>query len=328
MILAPSSAPTVTMITEVLTTVFADNFETSQGWTVVNEPALTDGAWESGVPVGGGDRGDPAFDADGSGACYLTDNVDGNSDVDGGATHLLSPVFDLSSYVDAHISYAYWYRNDFGGNPNTDVWLIEISDNAGANWTTVLNTMSSSSTWTNMTIDVANFVSLTNQVQMRFTASDPPPGAVVEAGLDAFRIDACSGAVMTLPGACAGVFSLTTINTSADPVAGSSITLDCTAVSNVTGPVFQGFVIGLSQAQLPLSSCGCTLHPTLDLIDIQVGSWSSSSLATWSLPFALPPGTAGLQFYVQGFAAEVTAGTCTEAGLPLNTTDALRVTVQ
>lgn len=328
MLTNPSSAPSLTITTEVLTTVFEDNFQSNLGWTVTNEPTLTDGAWERGVPAGGGDRGDPASDADGSGACYLTDNVDGNSDVDGGATQLTSPVFDLSSYIEAHISFAYWYTNNFGGNPNTDTWSIEISDNGGASWASVLNTTASTTSWTNLTVDVSNFVSLTSQVQLRFTASDPGTGAVVEAGVDAFRVDVCNGAIMAIPGACTGVFSLTTIEASATPLAGTSITFDCTAVSNVTGPVFEGFVLGLNQAPFPLVSCGCTLHPTLDSIDIQLGNWSSSALATWSLPFVLPLGTAGVQFYVQGFAAELTAGTCTEAGLPLNTTDALRVTVQ
>lgn len=328
-VVLPGGAPAVTYASKVLTNVFTDDFESNLGWTVVNDAALTDGAWDRGTPVGGGDRGDPAVAAGGSGQCYLTDNVDGNSDVDGGATSLLSPVFDMSSYLSATISYAYWYTNNNGSNPGTDIWLIEISNNGGATWVPVLSTTASTTTWTTMNIDVANFVPLTSQVRMRFTASDPGTGAVVEAGVDAFRVDACIAPPTSfLPGACAGIFAASTIEAAAAPVAGTSLTFECSAVSQVAGTVITGFVLGFQQANSPLPSCGCTLVPTLNLLDVQLGSWASPAIESWSLPITLPPGTAGMQLYVQGFIAEVGAGTCTEAGLPLNTTDALRVTVQ
>lgn len=331
LVAAPFDAPAGSFATQALSlsNLFDDDFESNQGWTVVNDAALTDGAWDRGAPVGGGDRGDPATDSDGSGQCYLTDNVDGNSDVDGGTTSLLSPLFDLSSYPAASISYSYWYTNNFGGNPGTDTWLIEISDNAGATWSAVLSTTASTSDWVDQTIDVGSFVSLTSQVRMRFTASDTGSGAVVEAGVDAFRVDICADPpTQVLPGACAGAFSLSTIGTDTDPLAGSTVTLECSAVSQVAGPVFQGFVIGLSQVNLPLASCGCVLHPSLDVIDIQLGSWASPALESWSLPLVLPPAASGAVIYAQGFIAELTASTCTEAGLALNTTDGLRITVQ
>lgn len=169
-----------------------DNFEADQGWTVANSPGLGDGAWDRGVPVGGGDRGDPATDSDGSGQCWLTDNADGNTDVDDGTTILTSPLFDLSTLQNPQVTYARWFSNNTGGGPETDTLVVEISENDGASWT-ILETVGPTSSDANPEISGGWFsktypIPAASQFRIRFTAEDVNPQSVVEAGIDAFAI--------------------------------------------------------------------------------------------------------------------------------------------
>ena len=178
---APASVYQATVRT--VETVFEDDFQTDQGWSVQNV-SLTDGPWTRGVPAGAGDRCDPLNDYDGSGACWLTDNVAGNSDVDGGPTRLLSPVLDLSSANDPTIRYARWFCDTLFDADRLDV---EISDDGGASWALV-ESVGNTGGWSTHSFRVADFVGLSPSVAVRFSATDNPSDSVLEAAIDAFQV--------------------------------------------------------------------------------------------------------------------------------------------
>ncbi len=173
-----------------LATTFEDDFELNLGWSVSG--TATDGQWERAVPAGGGDRGDPPSDADGSGSCYVTDNADGNSDVDGGTTILLSPVLDATTVPGGNplIAYSRWFSNNIG--VVDDTFLVEISNNGGASWVT-LETVGATDPeaaggWYEKVFLVSDHIAPTSTMRLRFTARDLGAGSVVEAGVDHVRV--------------------------------------------------------------------------------------------------------------------------------------------
>jgi bacillopeptidase F len=193
---SPFSAPATTYSAEVYSGIaydFQDDFETDLGWTVEDDPGLVTGTWERGVPAGGGDRGDPAADADGSGQCYVTGLDDGDNDIDDGATMLISPIMDASDPA-MSLSYRRWYSNTFGADPGNDIFVVEVSDNGGFSWVNLETVGPSgpevSGGWFHKEFLIADIpgISSTNQFRVRFTASDLNAGSVVEAGVDAVEI--------------------------------------------------------------------------------------------------------------------------------------------
>ncbi len=164
--------------------VVALDFETNDGWTVENT-SVTSGAWERGVPIGGGLSRDPAADFDGSGACWVTGNAAGNADVDGGPTRLVTRAYDLSSALDPVVSFARWHNTN---DSAFDRFIVEISNNNGSTWTQVSSTGSGGASWNVVTFHVTDFVPVSNAVKIRFSVRDNPDNSTTESGVDAFRI--------------------------------------------------------------------------------------------------------------------------------------------
>ncbi|MDP6602242.1 MAG: hypothetical protein QGH76_08095 [Phycisphaerales bacterium] len=172
---------------------FDDNFQTDMGWSVSGTASgSSDGRWQRGVPAGGGDRGDPASDADGSGMCYLTGNADGNTDVDATSTILTSPTMDASGTK--VLAYWRWYDNTYGASPYADTFVVEISDDNGSSWTN-LETVGPSGgevaggwyykEWS--LSDIGGFEPNAS-FRIRFTASDLGEGSVIEAAVDGVQL--------------------------------------------------------------------------------------------------------------------------------------------
>ena len=170
---------------------FADDFELDLGWTVADSPDLTHGTWNRGVPVVNGIHGSPLADADGSGQCFLTDNDNGNSDVDGTSTTLTSPIMDASGDTEI-ISYWRWYSNGLGSAPFEDVFIVEVSENGGQTWVE-LETVGPTGPevnggWIFRQFSIGDFIVRTDQFRIRFVAFDTGDNSNVEAAVDGIEL--------------------------------------------------------------------------------------------------------------------------------------------
>lgn len=176
-----------------LTYGYSDDFVLDFGWQASSiEPGIP-GQWERGIPNGtmaNNNISNPYEDVsiDIGEQAYITGNAIGSAsstDIDNGTVVLTSPVMDLTPYADPVIHYYPYFFNS--GNAPNDDFIIKIS-----NGTTevILETITESeSVWkSERAFRVKDFLTITNNMTMRFEASDYPHANFTEAGLDAFSV--------------------------------------------------------------------------------------------------------------------------------------------
>lgn len=241
-----ASAPWVGAVGELMLT-YSDNFQTNQGWTTSNAGASS-GDWQRGVPVN--DNGwdhDPNSDGDGSGACYLTQNETGNTDVDGGSVTLFSPSIDMSG-SNVVVNYEYFLK--LTNQDGTDELLVEANNNGGSgSWSTIaVHNTNGDLSWRSHQINMAaTGLTLTNDMVLRFTANDGDPQSIVEAGLDGFSVSAvaCDSGpsdpvVYCDPGNANSFSPLGASLAHVSGLPGGMMTFDISGVPNTPGILFYG----------------------------------------------------------------------------------------
>ncbi len=202
----PPAAPDKVFTTAVGTeaTLFDDNFETSQGWTVQNV-SVSSGAWVRVDPVGTSSGGQPVQPEDDNPAgvgtmCYVTGQgspggAASAADLDGGPTRLISPVLALAAVHEPFFRYYRWTY----ASPADDALLVEISNDNGQTWTLV-ESVPHAPAWTRRQFRVADFVTPTDQVRLRFSAYDNPNNSTTEAAIDDVQVIASTCATVPVPG--------------------------------------------------------------------------------------------------------------------------------
>ena len=187
----PDTAPydhLETQVSEGQTVLFEDDFETDRGWTAgIPSDDATAGIWRRDDPVSGIVSTEDDHTPGGT-LCYMTGLL---GDVDGGATTLVSPILDLSSAGSPMMSFWLYFRRDGFAQPS-DRCVIEISNDAGATWTTMEvikeDTLTELATWTHHNYRVADWVTPSAMIQMRVRVRDGNLDSKVKALFDDFRV--------------------------------------------------------------------------------------------------------------------------------------------
>ncbi len=165
---------------------YSNNFEGPVGgWGISGNPGddATAGLWAQVTPAASpltflNITAWPGADhTTGSGMCLQTGsstpsltNFYGQG-VSSGTSTVVTPVFDLTGYLNPVVSYYRWFSNDQNTNFKSDPWVVKIGDTAG-NWQTVERTYQSDVNWRRRVFQVHSYLPSAGKISLRFFASD------------------------------------------------------------------------------------------------------------------------------------------------------------
>ena len=158
------------------------DFESDSNWTVSSQNLIS-GAWLRGTPAGDGSRA-PAADFDGSGQCWLTGDLFGNFDVDGGPTRLTSQNFNIAGLANPSVSFAWWFYND---PQDEDRLQVLLSGDSGP-YVLVEEYAHGGTAWHVGSVNVREYFPDATRLRVRFSVADNPDDSTTEAAIDAFLL--------------------------------------------------------------------------------------------------------------------------------------------
>jgi hypothetical protein len=177
-------------------TLLMDDFESDLGWST-DPGSTTQGAWVREDPIGVTDgqsrASNPEDDTSDPGVtCWVTGNGElggkkgeNNNDVDGGQVVLLSPPFGELHLLALDLSYDRWFYDVESGNR----FLAEISNDGGASWLTLEESIYGYGGWSTTSVDLFALFPPTDDMRLRFTVEDDLTDDPVEGAIDEVRVD-------------------------------------------------------------------------------------------------------------------------------------------
>jgi hypothetical protein len=176
-----------------LPVVYSQTFETTNDWVQDGTHTAVTGAFVCDDPVAtpAYQPGDDTTPAPGVKCLYTATNpggVEGTDDVDSGIAATHSPDLNLSTLANARLSLNYFFgQRDAGDDATGDFFKIDVSSNAGGNWVNLLQIgdVTRLGTWANLTVNLGDYITLTNQVRFRVQCADAAPANdICEGGID------------------------------------------------------------------------------------------------------------------------------------------------